>query len=209
MKGGTLDVRTFTERARKVLYLSQQEAKRLGHNYVGTEHLLLGLVAEGEGMAAEALKTLGIPLTGLLLAALSGLTYAGFGLGSQRVMVTRSAAWVNRWVVTGTALAFLVLRPPTNWATGGRPLLIGGLYLAAFTTFLANTLYLAAVRRVGATRAGLYSTTEPVFTAVLAWLFLHETLSGGQMAGAALVMLGVLGLEGVSSACHESTSRES
>ncbi|MGE5528551.1 MAG: ATP-dependent Clp protease ATP-binding subunit [Patescibacteria group bacterium] len=52
----------FTERARKVLFLSQQEAKRLGHNYVGTEHLLLGLVAEGEGVAAEALKTLGINL---------------------------------------------------------------------------------------------------------------------------------------------------
>ncbi|MGE5550408.1 MAG: ATP-dependent Clp protease ATP-binding subunit [Bacteroidota bacterium] len=52
----------FTERARKVLYLSQQEAKRLGHNYVGTEHLLLGLVAEGEGVAAEALKTIGISL---------------------------------------------------------------------------------------------------------------------------------------------------
>ncbi|NLG83965.1 MAG: ATP-dependent Clp protease ATP-binding subunit [Firmicutes bacterium] len=52
----------FTERARKVLYLSQQEAKRLGHNYVGTEHLLLGLVAEGEGVAAPALKSLGINL---------------------------------------------------------------------------------------------------------------------------------------------------
>lgn len=52
----------FTERARKVLFLSQQEAKRLGHNYVGTEHLLLGLVAEGEGVATEALQTLGISL---------------------------------------------------------------------------------------------------------------------------------------------------
>ncbi|MCL6615192.1 MAG: AAA family ATPase, partial [Firmicutes bacterium] len=52
----------FTERARKVLYLSQQEAKRLGHNYVGTEHLLLGLVAEGEGVAATALKSIGINL---------------------------------------------------------------------------------------------------------------------------------------------------
>ncbi|MGE5599045.1 MAG: ATP-dependent Clp protease ATP-binding subunit [Bacteroidota bacterium] len=52
----------FTERARKVLFLSQQEAKRLGHNYIGTEHLLLGLVAEGEGVAAEALRTLGINL---------------------------------------------------------------------------------------------------------------------------------------------------
>ncbi|MBP2655262.1 MAG: ATP-dependent Clp protease ATP-binding subunit [Firmicutes bacterium] len=50
----------FTERARKVLALAKQEAGRLGHGYIGTEHLLLGLVHEGEGVAAKALATLGI-----------------------------------------------------------------------------------------------------------------------------------------------------
>ena len=50
----------FTERARKVVYLAQQEAARLGHNVVGTEHLLLGLVAEGEGVAAKALEAMEI-----------------------------------------------------------------------------------------------------------------------------------------------------
>lgn len=50
----------FTERAQKVMLLAQEEAKRLGHNYVGTEHLLLGLVQEGEGIAARALSSLGI-----------------------------------------------------------------------------------------------------------------------------------------------------
>ena len=52
----------FTERARKVVYLAQQEAARLGHNVVGTEHLLLGLVVEGEGVAAKALEILNISL---------------------------------------------------------------------------------------------------------------------------------------------------
>lgn len=52
----------FTERARKVVYLAQQEAARLGHNVVGTEHLLLGLVAEGQGVAAKALENMGINL---------------------------------------------------------------------------------------------------------------------------------------------------
>lgn len=52
----------FTERARKVVYLAQQEAARLGHNVVGTEHLLLGLVVEGEGVAAKALEVLDISL---------------------------------------------------------------------------------------------------------------------------------------------------
>jgi ATP-dependent Clp protease ATP-binding subunit ClpC len=52
----------FTERAQKVIVLSQEEARRLGHNVVGTEHILLGLVAEGEGVAARALQALGIGL---------------------------------------------------------------------------------------------------------------------------------------------------
>src|SRR5690625_1117872 len=50
----------FTERAQKVLALSQEEAVRLGHNNIGTEHILLGLVREGDGIAAKALQALGL-----------------------------------------------------------------------------------------------------------------------------------------------------
>ena len=50
----------FTERAQKVLALAQQEAIRLGHNNIGTEHILLGLIREGEGIAAKALQELGL-----------------------------------------------------------------------------------------------------------------------------------------------------
>lgn len=50
----------FTERAQKVLALSQEEALRLGHNNIGTEHILLGLISEGEGIAAKALNSLGL-----------------------------------------------------------------------------------------------------------------------------------------------------
>jgi hypothetical protein len=53
----------FTERARKVLSLAQEEAQRLQHHYIGTEHLLLGLVREGEGVAVKVLSNLGIDLT--------------------------------------------------------------------------------------------------------------------------------------------------
>ena len=52
----------FTERARKVLMLAQEEAQRFNHNYIGTEHLLLGLVREGEGVAAKVLTNLGVEL---------------------------------------------------------------------------------------------------------------------------------------------------
>lgn len=52
----------FTERAQKVLSLAQEEAVRLGHNNIGTEHILLGLIREGEGIAAKALIALGLGL---------------------------------------------------------------------------------------------------------------------------------------------------
>src|SRR6478736_8373556 len=52
----------FTDRARRVIVLAQEEARRLNHNYIGTEHLLLGLVHEGEGVAARALVSLGVSL---------------------------------------------------------------------------------------------------------------------------------------------------
>jgi ATP-dependent Clp protease ATP-binding subunit ClpC len=52
----------FTERARRVVVLAQEEARMLDHNYVGTEHILLGLLHEGEGVAARALESLGISL---------------------------------------------------------------------------------------------------------------------------------------------------
>src|SRR6202795_334843 len=53
----------FTERARRVLTLAQEETQRFNHNYIGTEHLLLGLVREGDGVAAKVLANLGVELT--------------------------------------------------------------------------------------------------------------------------------------------------
>ncbi|HET7482927.1 MAG TPA: ATP-dependent Clp protease ATP-binding subunit [Actinomycetota bacterium] len=52
----------FTDRARRVVVLAQEEARLLNHNYIGTEHILLGLIHEGEGVAAKALESLGISL---------------------------------------------------------------------------------------------------------------------------------------------------
>jgi len=53
----------FTDRARRVVVLAQEEARLLNHNYIGTEHILLGLLNEGEGIAAKALESLGINLS--------------------------------------------------------------------------------------------------------------------------------------------------
>jgi len=55
----------FTDRARRVVVLAQEEARMLNHNYIGTEHILLGLIHEGEGVAAKGLEALGISLEGV------------------------------------------------------------------------------------------------------------------------------------------------
>ena len=52
----------FTDRARRVVVLAQEEARMLEHGYIGTEHLLLGLIHEGEGVAAKTLESMGISL---------------------------------------------------------------------------------------------------------------------------------------------------
>jgi Clp amino terminal domain, pathogenicity island component/UvrB/uvrC motif len=52
----------FTDRARRVVALAEEEARRLDHNYIGTEHILLGLIHEGDGVAAQVLESLGISL---------------------------------------------------------------------------------------------------------------------------------------------------
>src|SRR5271166_3694724 len=55
----------FTDRARRVVVLAQEEARMLNHNYIGTEHILLGLIHEGEGVAAKSLESLGISREGV------------------------------------------------------------------------------------------------------------------------------------------------
>jgi ATP-dependent Clp protease ATP-binding subunit ClpA len=52
----------FTDRARRVIVLAQEEARMLNHNYIGTEHILLGLIREGHGVGAKALESMGISL---------------------------------------------------------------------------------------------------------------------------------------------------
>src|SRR5215210_6490378 len=61
-RGGSHMFERFTDRARRVVVLAQEEARLLNHSYIGTEHILLGLIHEGEGVAAKAMESLGISL---------------------------------------------------------------------------------------------------------------------------------------------------
>ena len=74
----------FTPRAKKVLELSLREALQLGHNYIGTEHILLGLIREGEGVAAQVLVKLGADLNRVRQQVMQLLSGPSARVGSRR-----------------------------------------------------------------------------------------------------------------------------
>lgn len=80
----------FTERARKVIVLAQEEARHFNHNFIGTEHLLLGLLREGEGIAAQALRSLGFGVDGARGRVEGIVGYGEDGSGSQAPFTPRS-----------------------------------------------------------------------------------------------------------------------
>src|SRR5919106_5713628 len=80
----------FTDRARRVVVLAQEEARLLNHNYIGTEHILLGLIREGEGVAAQVLVKLGADLSRVrqqVIQLLSGYQGSG-GQGPEKAGAT-------------------------------------------------------------------------------------------------------------------------
>ncbi|HEX6555479.1 MAG TPA: Clp protease N-terminal domain-containing protein [Ktedonobacteraceae bacterium] len=95
-RGGSFD--KFTERARKVMQLAQEEAQRLQHNYIGTEHLLLGLLREGEGVAGNVLRRLGVDLE-RARQAVEGIVGRGDHLVSGEIGLTPRAKLVLQLAV--------------------------------------------------------------------------------------------------------------
>jgi ATP-dependent Clp protease ATP-binding subunit ClpA len=93
----------FTPRAKKVLELSLREALQLGHNYIGTEHILLGLIREGDGVAAQVLTALGVELSAVRQRVIELLSGAQPEPLTRRVAVAcalcgRHLEAVERWV---------------------------------------------------------------------------------------------------------------
>jgi ATP-dependent Clp protease ATP-binding subunit ClpC len=81
-RGGSAGHIPFTPRAKKVMELSLREALQLGHNYIGTEHILLGLIREGEGVAAQVLQRLGADLDRVRQAVIQLLAGRGLAIES-------------------------------------------------------------------------------------------------------------------------------
>ena len=151
------------------------------------------------------------PVGGIALILASPLIYAGWIVLSARLAGERSehlapneaggagvddAAAASALMISATAIVFVGAALVT-----GRPYLPGEIpggawqYLSAIGfagTFLAIQTFYAGARRIGAAQAALVSTVEPLIIVTLAWFFLHETLAPIQLAGAALIIIGVL-----------------
>jgi drug/metabolite transporter (DMT)-like permease len=130
----------------------------------------------------------------LVLAIASPAIYTGYILIGERVMSSVPAVAASAVIMSGAALAFCLLaslnhelglpRNANGWAIS-----VG---IALFPTMLAISLFMAGLPRVGAARAALLSTVEPVITVLLAVVILGDRLSAVQVIGAALVILAVI-----------------
>ena len=130
----------------------------------------------------------------LVLAVASPVVYTAYILVGERVMGSVPAVAASAVIITGAAMAFCLLAAlnhelafPHN--TGGWAVVVG---LAVFPTMLAISLFLAGLPRVGAARAALLSTWEPVVTVGLAVVLLGDRLSLVQVMGGVLVLLSVV-----------------
>ena len=102
----------FTVRARKVLTLAQEEAQRLQHNYIGTEHLLLGLLREGSGIGAGVLEDLGISLNRARHEVMQALNCA---TGSSRARRPARSFFVALMTMAIATVAVVALRRRILW----------------------------------------------------------------------------------------------
>ena len=120
----------FSNRVKEVISLSREEALRLGHDYIGTEHLLLGMVREGEGVAVAVLKKLGVPLDelrgeiekiskGTATHEIKNLANIPLTRASEKVLkITYLEAKIFKAQLIGTEhLLLSILRDPDNLAT--------------------------------------------------------------------------------------------
>lgn len=156
---------------------------------------LAGGTGAGDGAAGTAAgnpAAPAVPPLGVLVGLLAGLTYATYTIfGKVAVRDLDPDVVVVYTLGVGTLFLFLTLPPrrllALDFAPGVWPVLV---LLGIGPTYLAYRLYTHGLREIPASTAAIVAMVEPVVAAVLGWVLLRETLSAGQVAGGALVLLG-------------------
>ncbi len=137
----------FTERARKVVVLAQDEARHFNHNYIGTEHLLLGLLREDEGVAAQALTSLNVTLDEVREQVESIVGYGEEGTGAQAPFTPRSKKVSGFRHQVRRMLRHAYAENLRRTSSGGRPAMKGPAF--GPLVFPSRVPYTAAKARLG------------------------------------------------------------
>lgn len=113
----------------------------------------------------------------------------------QRITQEHKPLTLNVYTITASATLLILLRPPTSFAGLDPHVLILALGMALISTVVGMLLYLSGINRIGASRAAIASTFEPVVAIGLAFTLLGERLEGPQVLGVAAILLGILILQ--------------
>jgi drug/metabolite transporter (DMT)-like permease len=143
------------------------------------------------------LESAGINPVGILYGLGAAIGYSLFSLVGQNTLKRYSSITVSAYSITFSLLTLMIVQPPLYLFKGG---VSGAVFMWAFiiaivSTLLAMTLYLKGIAFVGASRAALISTVEPVFTVILAMIFLNEKLETIQILGGIMILAGVINLQ--------------
>jgi len=164
-----------------------------GGRPAGLTVLALALAVAGAGIMVGAGHRLSIRTAGVLFALASAITYTGYLVGADRILRKTAPLTSSMWVSAGASVGLAAIaiasgegRFPAGW-TDWWPLVAMGVATAG-----AFVCLLAGLQRLGAVRTSIIAATEPLSTALLAFFFLDEAVTGGTAAGGALILVGAV-----------------
>jgi drug/metabolite transporter (DMT)-like permease len=157
---------------------------------------IIGFFGCGLLIGNYQLKGISGELMGIGLGLAAGLMYAFYTLFGQKITIRVEPLIVTAYNLAFVAFFFLLLRFQWLWQNP-QPLLVyaAAMVLAIVSTVLANTFYFEAIKRIGAVKAGIFGSIEPLFTTVLAVTFLNDQLVLLQWLGALFILGGMILLQ--------------
>jgi drug/metabolite transporter (DMT)-like permease len=182
-------------------------ARAFGHEHVRRRTwIALGLSLAGLTLMVQLWSGLTLDGVGVAYALISAVAYAAYLILAERGVTRRDTISLLAWGFFFATLFWTVVQPWWSFParTVGRRVSLQGalagvhapvwalvLWVVVLGTVVPFALIVAAVRRVSATRVGVVAMLEPVVAAIVAWIWLHESLSGTQLAGAAVVLVAI------------------
>ena len=159
--------------------------------------LIIAMTFAGSFLVTNLLQTsLGqVPWRGVMFGLQAALAYSVFNIYSQKTTAHTPPLVVSTYAVSSMAVFFIIIVPKHELLSINLPLFGIAVIIGLVSTIIPIITYLTGIKHIGASRAAVISTFEPVFTIVLAFFFLGDHLTLSQTLGAALIFAGILVLQ--------------